>query len=74
MQISFRFQSCADELIRIMEGSFGIKAYMCCMTSHTNVDDICNMEIQSINLVIRREEFPAAEYLQRKIWDSLFSR
>ncbi len=61
----FRFQADADELIRIMEGSFGIKP-TCVMTSHTNVDDICNMGNASINLVIRREGIPAAEYLQER--------
>lgn len=58
----FRFQSDAGEIIRIMEGTFGIKP-SCVMTSHTSVDEIRNMGEASINLVIRREGIPAAEYL-----------
>lgn len=59
----FRFQSDAEEIIRIMEGAFGIKP-SCVMTSHTSVDEIRNMGEASINLVIRREGIPAAKYLE----------
>lgn len=61
----FRFQADAEEIIRIMEGTFGIKP-SCIMTSHTSVDEIRHMGEANINLVIRREGIPTAEYLENR--------
>lgn len=61
----FRFQADAEEIARIMEGAFRIK-HSCIMTSHTSVDEIRHMGEASINLVVRREGIPTAEYLQNK--------
>lgn len=61
----FRFQADAEEICRMIEGAFGIKP-TCIMTSHTSIDEIRHMGEASINLVIRREGIPAAEYLQNK--------
>ncbi|WP_346884535.1 nitrogenase component 1 [Clostridium sp. UBA4395] len=61
----FRFQADAEEIARVMEGVFRIKP-SCIMTSHTSVDEIRHMGEASINLVVRREGIPTAEYLQNK--------
>lgn len=61
----FRFEADANEIIRIMEGAFGMKP-TCVMTSNTSVDNIYNMGSATINLVIRREGVPAAKYLQER--------
>lgn len=61
----FRFQADAHELLRIMEGAFGMKA-VCVLTSDTAIADIENMGSAHMNLVIRREGEPAAAYLQEK--------
>ncbi|EIW15616.1 MULTISPECIES: nitrogenase component 1 [Pelosinus] len=61
----FRFQADAMELVRIMEGAFGIKP-LCVMTSDTSVTEIENMGGAHINLVIRREGEPAAKHLQQR--------
>ncbi len=61
----FRFQADAMELVRIMEGTFGIKP-LCVMTSDTSITEIENMGGAHINLVIRREGESAAKYLQQR--------
>lgn len=61
----FRFQADAGELVRIMQGAFGIKP-LCVMTSDTSVEDIESMGGAHINLVIRREGEPAAKYLNKR--------
>ncbi len=60
----FRFQADAMELVRIMEGTFGIKP-LCVMTSDTSITEIENMGGAHINLVIRGEGEPAAKHLQQ---------
>jgi len=61
----FRFQADAGEIIRIMEGAFGIKP-LCVMTSDTSVEQIEQMGGAHVNLVFRREGVPAAEQLQKR--------
>lgn len=61
----FRFQADAMELVRIMEGTFGIKP-LCVMTSDTSIEEIKNMGGAHINLVIRREGEPAAKHLRQR--------
>lgn len=61
----FRFQADAIELIRIMEGTFGIKP-LCVMTSDTSIAEIEHMGGAHINLVLRREGEPAAKHLQQR--------
>lgn len=61
----FRFQADAAELLRIMEGAFGMKP-LCILTSDTSVADIEGMGGAHLNLVIRREGEPAAKYLQER--------
>lgn len=61
----FRFQADAQEIMRIMEGAFGIKP-VCVLSSNTSVDQIEDMGGAHINLVIRREGEPAAKHLQKR--------
>lgn len=61
----FRFQEDTAELVRIMEGSFGIKP-LCILTSNTCATDIENMGGAHINFVIRREGEAAAKKLQQQ--------
>lgn len=61
----FRFQADAAEIVRIMEGAFGMEP-LCVMTSDTSVAQIERMGGAHINLVIRREGLPAAEHLQKR--------
>ncbi len=61
----FRFQADAAELVRIMEGAFGMEP-LCVMTSDTSVEQIERMGGAHVNLVLRREGLPAAEHLQRR--------
>ncbi|WP_018305163.1 nitrogenase component 1 [Desulfitobacterium hafniense] len=61
----FRFQADAGEILRIMEGAFGMKP-VCVMTSHTSVEDLERMGSAHINLVLRREGEPAARHLQKR--------
>jgi nitrogenase molybdenum-cofactor synthesis protein NifE len=61
----FRFQADAGELVRIMEGAFGIKP-LCVMTSDTSIAEIETMGSAHINLVIRREGEPTAKHLQQR--------
>lgn len=61
----FRFQADALELVRILEGTFGIKP-LCVLTSAASVADIEQLGGAHINLVIRREGEPAARHLQQR--------
>ncbi len=61
----FRFQADAAEIVRIMEGTFGMKA-VSVMTSDTSVEDIEKMGSAHINLVIRREGEAAAKHLEKR--------
>jgi nitrogenase molybdenum-iron protein alpha/beta subunit len=59
----FRFRADAGELIRIMDGAFGMKP-LCVLTSDTATAQIEQMGGGRINIVIRREGEAAAEYLR----------
>ncbi|WP_313339807.1 nitrogenase component 1 [Sedimentibacter sp.] len=59
----FNFHADANEIVRIMEGSFNMKP-LCIMTSDASVEDIEKMGGAHINLVLRREGEPAAKQLQ----------
>ena len=61
----FRFHADAGEIIRIMEGAFGMKP-LCVLTSDTSVAQIEHMGGAHINLVIRREGKPAAGHLKSR--------
>ncbi|MDR1641929.1 MAG: nitrogenase component 1, partial [Clostridiales bacterium] len=61
----FRFQADAREILRIMQGAFGIKP-LCVMTSDTSVSAIEGMGAAHINLVIRREGESAALCLHER--------
>lgn len=61
----FRFQADAAEIVRIMEGAFGMKP-LCVMTSDTSAGQIERMGGAHVNLVFRREGLPAAEHLQKR--------
>lgn len=59
----FRFQSDAQELIRLMEGAFDMRP-LCILTSDTSVETIEELGGAHVNLVIRREGEKAATHLQ----------
>ncbi|HWQ72779.1 MAG TPA: nitrogenase component 1, partial [Desulfitobacteriaceae bacterium] len=59
------FQADAAELVRIMEGAFGMKP-LCVMASDTSVEQIEQMGGAHVNLVLRREGEFAAEHLQKQ--------
>lgn len=61
----FRFHADAEELIRIMNGAFGMKK-LCVMTSDTSVNQIENMGGAHINLVMRQEGEAAAKQLKKR--------
>lgn len=61
----FRFQADAAEILRIMEGTFGLKP-LCVLTSDTSVAEIEQMGGAHVNLVIRREGEPAAKHLHER--------
>lgn len=61
----FRFQADAKEILRMLEGAFGMKP-LCLLTSHTCLEEIEKMGGAHINLVIRREGEPAARHLQKR--------
>lgn len=61
----FRFGPDAGEVVRMLEGAFGIKP-LCIMTSDTSVEEIENMGSAHVNLVLRREGLPAAQHLQKR--------
>ncbi|MDR2135565.1 MAG: nitrogenase component 1, partial [Treponema sp.] len=61
----FRFRADADELIRIMDGAFGMKP-LCVLTSDTTLEQIGRMGGAGVNLVIRREGEAAAQHLRER--------
>lgn len=61
----FRFQADAGEILRLMEGAFGMRP-VCVLTSDTSVEQIEGMGGAHINLVIRREGEPAARHLKQR--------
>lgn len=61
----FRFQADAQEVVRLMEGAFGMKP-VCIMTSDTSVEQLQQMGGAHINLVLRREGEPAAKHLRKR--------
>lgn len=61
----FRFHADAQEVLRLMEGAFGMKP-ICVMTSDTSVEELEQMGGAHINIVLRREGEKAAKYLQKK--------
>lgn len=61
----FRFRSDAQELIRLMQGAFGMEP-LCVMTSGTSVEKMEEMGGAHINLVLRREGEKAAAHLQKQ--------
>lgn len=61
----FRFSADAQEIVRLMEGAFGMKA-QCILTSDTSIGEIQQMGAAHINLVIRREGEAAAKLLQER--------
>ena len=61
----FRFQADALELLRILEGTFGLQP-LCVLTSSASITEIEQMGGAHINLVIRREGEPAARHLQQR--------
>jgi nitrogenase molybdenum-iron protein alpha/beta subunit len=60
-----RFHGDADELVRIMRGAFGMEP-RCILTSGASIDDIRAIGAAQINLVVRKEGVPAAEYLAER--------
>jgi len=61
----FRFQADASEILRMMEGAFGMRP-VCVLTSDTSVEQIQGMGGAHINLVLRREGEPAAKCLKQR--------
>lgn len=61
----FRFQADAAELLRLMQGAFGMRP-QCILTSDTSLAEIENMGSAHLNLVIRREGVPAATHLEKR--------
>ncbi len=61
----FRFHADALEVIRLMEGAFGMKP-LCIMTSDTSVDELEEMGGAHVNIVLRREGERAAGHLQQR--------
>lgn len=61
----FRFHADAKEIIRIMNGAFGIDK-ICIMTSDTSVEEIEKIGSGHVNLVIRQEGEKAAKELKKR--------
>jgi nitrogenase molybdenum-iron protein alpha/beta subunit len=61
----FRFKADAGEVLRIMEGAFGMKP-LCVLSSGASVEQIEGMGGAWVNLVIRREGEEAAKHLQER--------
>jgi nitrogenase molybdenum-iron protein alpha/beta subunit len=61
----FRFHADAGEILRLMEGAFGMKP-LCIMTSDTTVGQLQQMGGAHINLVLRQEGVPAAMHLEER--------
>ncbi len=60
-----RFHADAEEIIRMMKGAFDMSP-CCVLTSDTSIEEINMMGNARLNLVLRKEGLPAAEYLQEK--------
>ena len=60
-----RFYSNGREIIRIMEGAFGMKI-VCHLTGDVSVDDLQHIHEADVNLVIRKEGLKAAKDLEEK--------
>ena len=61
----FRYKADAGEIIRLMDGAFGMKP-CCILSSDASISSIEEMGSANVNLVIRREGLPAAELLQKR--------
>lgn len=61
----FRFHEDAEEIKRIMQGAYNMKA-LCVLTSDTSYSEIVKMGGAHINIVLRHEGIAAAEYLKQK--------
>ena len=61
----FNFGPDMLEIQRMMRGAFGMEC-LCGLTSRCGIDDIRRMGAAKVNLVIRREGIPAAEYLKKR--------
>ncbi|MBE5962401.1 MAG: hypothetical protein E7256_13665 [Lachnospiraceae bacterium] len=61
----YNYEADAMELIRTIEGAFGMKAG-CIFTSACTIDGIARMKHAKVNLVIRKEGIRAAEYMKKK--------
>ena len=61
----FRFQADANEVLRIMEGAFGMKP-LCVLSSDASIEAIERMGGAHVNLVLRREGEAAAAWLREK--------
>lgn len=68
----FRFHADAKELVRLMEGAFGMKP-LCILSSDTSIEDIEEMGGAHINLVLRREGEKTALHLQNRFGTPYFS-
>ena len=60
----FNFGADLLEVERMMKGAFGMEA-VCRLSSACSVTDIRRIGAAHVNLVIRREGIPAAEYLKK---------
>ena len=58
-----RFHGDMEELVRIMRGAFGMEP-SCILSSGASIEDIKTMGSARINLVIRKEGLPAANYIK----------
>ena len=61
----FNFGADLAEIERMMRGAFGMEA-VCRLSSACSISDIERIGSAHVNLVIRREGIPAAEYLQKR--------
>ena len=61
----FNFGADLAEIERMMRGAFGMEA-ICRLSSACSITDIRRIGATHINLVIRREGIPAAEYLKKR--------
>ncbi len=61
----FNFGADLAEIERMMRGAFGMEA-ICRLSSACSITDIRRIGAAHINLVIRREGIPAAEYLKKR--------
>ncbi|MBR6114444.1 MAG: nitrogen fixation protein NifE [Oscillospiraceae bacterium] len=61
----FNFGADLLEIERMMRGAFGMEA-VCRLSSDCSISDLRRIGSSHINLVIRREAIPAAEYLRKR--------